>query len=120
MTTASILAASPSLSNTLLTMIWKHTEPKRCFGRRAKLPHLCHLTCPTNLVFAVDLLPGRVKMQIFVDMPWRIRLRTLAAPLHGKSPQVRFHCLLPGHASHFLLQPPHHICADTQLLLSPL
>lgn len=31
--------------------------------------------------FAVDLLPSRVKFQIFVDMPWRIRLATIAAPL---------------------------------------
>lgn len=38
-------------------------------------------------VFHVDLLPSRVKFQIFVDMPWRIRLATIAAPLKGKSPQ---------------------------------
>jgi Tyrosine phosphatase family len=29
----------------------------------------------------VDLLPSRLKFQIFVDMPWRIRLATIAAPL---------------------------------------
>jgi hypothetical protein len=29
---------------------------------------------------AVDLLPSRLKLQIFVDMPWRIRLATIAAP----------------------------------------
>ncbi len=35
----------------------------------------------------MDMLPSRVKLQIFVDMPWRIRLRTIAAPLTGRSPQ---------------------------------
>lgn len=28
----------------------------------------------------MDLLPSRLKLQIFVDMPWRIRLATIAAP----------------------------------------
>ena len=28
-----------------------------------------------------------MKLQIFVDMPWRIRLKTCLAPLAGKSPQ---------------------------------
>ena len=35
----------------------------------------------------MDLLPPRMKLQIFVDMPWRIRLKTCLAPLAGKSPQ---------------------------------
>lgn len=39
------------------------------------------------LLRAVDLLPPRMKLQIFVDMPWRIRLKTCLAPLAGKSPQ---------------------------------
>jgi hypothetical protein len=33
---------------------------------------------------AVDLLPSRLKLQIFVDMPWRIRLATIAAPLQAR------------------------------------
>ena len=36
---------------------------------------------------SVDLLPPRMKLQIFVDMPWRVRLKTCVAPLTGKSPQ---------------------------------
>ena len=39
------------------------------------------------VVGAVDMLPNRMKLQIFVDMPWRIRLATCIAPLCGKSPQ---------------------------------
>ena len=47
---------------------------------------LCALRCGRCNVYcwtirAVDLLPSRLKFQIFVDMPWRIRLATLAAPL---------------------------------------
>ena len=36
---------------------------------------------------AVDMLPPRMKLQLFLDMPWRIRLKTCLAPLAGKSPQ---------------------------------
>lgn len=42
----------------------------------------CRLT-----VYHVDMLPKRVKLQIFRDMPWSIRLRTITAPLCNKSPQ---------------------------------
>lgn len=38
-------------------------------------------------VFHIDMLPPRIKIQIFRDMPWSIRLQTIFAPLHGKSPQ---------------------------------
>jgi hypothetical protein len=51
---------------------------------RSGCPNLYHTSLQ---IFHVDLLPSRVKLQIFVDMPWRIRLRTIAAPLAGKSPQ---------------------------------
>ena len=43
-----------------------HRSTEQCFGRRTQLPHLCDLTWPTTLVFAVDL-PGRVKVQIFLQ-----------------------------------------------------
>lgn len=35
----------------------------------------------------MDLLPARLKIRIFRDMPWNIRLRTICAPLSRKSPQ---------------------------------
>ena len=33
------------------------------------------------------MLPKRMKLQIFADMPWRIRLATCLAPLCGRSAQ---------------------------------
>ncbi len=35
----------------------------------------------------MDLLPPRLKIRIFRDMPWNIRLRTICAPLQRKSPK---------------------------------
>jgi hypothetical protein len=53
-------------------------------SRSGVCPNLYHFSLQ---VFHVDLLPSRLKLQIFVDMPWRIRLATIAAPFKGKSPQ---------------------------------
>jgi len=59
-----------------------------CSGREC-----CSMSGRPNLykgsldVFHVDLLPARLKIRIFRDMPWNIRLRTICAPLSRKSPQ---------------------------------
>jgi hypothetical protein len=44
-------------------------------------------------ICAVDLLPSRLKLQIFVDMPWRIRLATIAAPFKVRCSK---HCARTG------------------------
>ena len=36
---------------------------------------------------AVNLLPPRMKLRIYADMPWSVRLRAVAAPFKGQHPK---------------------------------
>ena len=47
----------------------------------------CSCCSYSSRLHAVNLLPPRMKLRIFADMPWSVRLGTCFAPLRGKSPK---------------------------------
>ncbi len=51
---------------------------------KESIAHQADVCCPAA---AADLVPAKVKMHIFYGMPKKTKLKTIFAPLCGKSPE---------------------------------